>query len=63
MTPADKNTIEIKLKSGTGVDGISATEAVEVARYNAQGVRLNTPAPGINLVKMSDGTVKKVIVK
>ena len=63
MQPADKNSIVIKLRTGTGVEGIATGEAVEVARYNAQGVRLNAPAPGINLVKMSDGTVKKVIVK
>ena len=63
MQPADKNSIVIKLKTGTGVEGISTTEVEEVARYNAQGVRLNAPAPGINIVIMSDGTAKKVIVK
>ena len=63
MLPADKNSIEIKLKDDAGVEGISVAEAVEMERYNAQGIRLNATAPGLNIVRMSDGTMKKVIVK
>lgn len=37
--------------------------AVEVARYGINGTRLAAPVKGVNIVKMSDGTVKKVIVK
>ncbi len=37
--------------------------AVEVARYAINGTRLTAPVKGVNIVKMSDGTVKKVIVK
>ena len=63
MMPEDKNTIEITLKGDASVEGITSAEVVEVARYNAQGVRLKAPSAGINIVKMSDGTMKKVIVK
>ena len=35
----------------------------EVARYSVNGIRLSAPVKGINIVRMSDGTVKKVIVE
>ncbi len=48
----------------TGIEGVIGTEnAVPVAIYNLNGVRIATPAKGINIIKMSDGTVKKVLVK
>ena len=31
--------------------------------YNLQGIRLNTPRQGLNIVKVSNGTVKKVLYK
>lgn len=31
--------------------------------YNVKGIRINTMQKGINLVRMSDNTVKKVLVK
>ena len=36
-------------------------EAVEVARYDINGRLLSAPTKGINIVKYSDGTVKKII--
>lgn len=38
-------------------------KAVEMERYDVNGVRLNEPKSGINIIRMSDGTVKKVMVK
>jgi len=38
----------------------SATEAM---RYSTDGTRIASPKKGINIIKMSDGTVKKVLVK
>ena len=35
----------------------------EIARFTIDGKRINQPQRGINIVKYSDGTVKKVIVK
>lgn len=50
------------------IDGISnvnaaAAEAVEVDRYDTSGRRLQSPQRGINIIRMSDGTVRKVFVK
>ncbi len=48
----------------TGIENVTDTEnAVPVAIYSINGVRVATPAKGINIIKMSDGTVKKVLVK
>lgn len=35
----------------------------EVSRYSIDGQPLSNPTNGVNIVKYSDGTVKKVIVK
>lgn len=43
------------------VDVVDA--AVEVARYDLCGRQLAQPVKGVNVVKMSDGTVRKEIVK
>lgn len=51
----------------TPTDGItSATEtdnATEVARYAADGTRIAAPKAGVNIVKMSDGTTRKTLVR
>lgn len=51
-------------KQAAGI--VSATtdaDATEVARYSITGIRLQEPLKGLNIVKMSDGTVRKVIVR
>lgn len=40
-----------------------SADVVEVERYTMGGVRITAPVPGVNIVKMSDGTVRKVLVK
>lgn len=40
-----------------------ATEAAPVAYYSIAGARLNAPQKGVNVVRMSNGAVKKVLVK
>ena len=48
----------------TGIDKVTtSTDAKEVSRYSANGQRLSAPAKGLNIVKYSDGSVKKVIVQ
>ena len=43
---------------------VNPTQAVhEVARYTIDGARISTPVQGINIVKYSDGTTRKVIVR
>ena len=40
-----------------------AEEFIEVARYDLQGRKLAEPQKGINIIRYSDGTSKKVLVK
>ena len=48
----------------TGIDKVTtSTDAKEVSRYSANGQRLSAPAKGFNIVKYSDGSVKKVVVQ
>ena len=47
----------------TGIDKVAiSTNVKEVSRYSANGQRLSAPAKGLNIVKYSDGSVKKVVV-
>ena len=48
-----------------GIDATTAiaTEAVPASYYSIDGKRLGEMSKGINIVKMSDGTVRKVIKK
>ena len=47
----------------SGITGVKTGTATEVARYTVDGRSINTPQAGVNIVKMSDGSVKKVWVK
>ncbi|MBR5331983.1 MAG: leucine-rich repeat domain-containing protein [Muribaculaceae bacterium] len=47
-----------------GVEDIEVdNNAVEVTRYDIHGRELSQPTTGVNIIKMSDGTTRKVIVK
>mgnify|MGYP004577842701 CR=1 FL=1 len=59
--------IEYDFDKLTGIDKVTTDsdnqgENYEVARYSINGLRLNAPTQGINIVKYSDGTTKKVMV-
>ena len=48
----------------TGIDKTTtSTDAKEVSRYSVNGQRLVGPTKGLNIVKYSDGSVKKVAVQ
>ena len=48
----------------TGIDKTTtSTDVKEVSRYSANGQRLVGPTKGLNIVKYSDGSVKKVAVE
>ncbi len=47
----------------TGISTVQPNATEGTVRHNIGGQRLNAPAKGINLVRMSDGTVRKVLVK
>ena len=47
----------------TGIDDINGShKSTEVARYAANGARITTPRRGMNIVKMSNGEVRKVLI-
>ena len=48
----------------TGIDKVTtSTDAKELSRYSVNGQQLSAPAKGLNIVKYSDGSVKKVVVQ
>ena len=48
----------------TGIDKTTtSTDVEEVSRYSVNGQRLVGPTKGLNIVKYSDGSVKKVVVQ
>ena len=50
----------------SGIHEIQAedeAERIEVARYNANGARIDQPVKGLNIIRYNDGTVNKVYVK
>ena len=47
-----------------GIEGVLASEeVVEVARYDLQGRKIAEPQKGINIIRYSDGSTRKVMVK
>lgn len=53
---------------GDGPDAVDATirdrgVAVESSRYSLDGHSLSSPSKGLNIVRMSDGTVRKTVVR
>lgn len=56
------------VKVGSSVDAINDLQqtvgaATIVARYNAAGQQIVAPQQGLNILKMSDGSIRKVILK
>lgn len=47
----------------TGIEGFANDSKTEVARYTIGGQRVNKQRKGLNIIRMSDGTTKKVVVK
>ena len=46
----------------SGIEPIYS-ETKEAQRYSLNGLRITSPPKGINIIRYSDGTTKKVIVK
>lgn len=56
--------LQIPEGTGTAIKGVETSEnATVVARYAADGSQISAPVKGINILKMSDGTTRKVVVK
>ena len=48
----------------TGINNvITSNDTKELSRYSLNGQRLSAPTKGLNIVKYSDGSVKKVAVQ
>lgn len=63
-TGAIVNAGRARVTGSTGIEDVTTgTEATVVARYTVNGVQIAAPVKGINIVKMSDGTTRKVLVK
>lgn len=55
--------LRIVLEDGaTAVNGVNA-EATPAEYYSTNGVKIAAPQKGVNIVKMNDGSVKKMILK
>ena len=57
-------TVNVKVTQATGItDTQTSADVREIARFTIDGKRISQPQRGVNIVKYSDGTVKKVVVK
>ena len=54
----EKNT-----STGIAANKWNSVELREVARFSADGKRLSAPQKGLNIIRMSDGSTRKVVVK
>jgi len=52
-----------KLTDGIELVETTAADATPVAFYNLSGMRLSQPQRGINIIRMSDGTARKVMIQ
>ncbi len=60
----ENHTGEFVINVATGIGNASIeNKTTEVARYDIYGRLLSKPTKGVNIVKMSDGTTKKLIIK
>lgn len=59
----------VDLKNGGSFSGVADIDTLnneyifEMERYSIDGKRISSPMKGINIIKMSDGSIRKVMVK
>ncbi len=56
-------TYTVDATTPSGISSINAAASEDTEVYNLSGQRIGTTVKGINIIKMSDGSVKKVLVK
>jgi hypothetical protein len=54
---------EVKLIRATGIQRVESDSKEVVEIYNLSGVRQSAISRGLNILRMSDGTTRKVLVK
>ena len=61
---AVNNCERVKVKvTSTGIENINkTTDNAEVARYTLDGRRISNVQRGLNIVRMANGTTKKIIL-
>ena len=60
---ANANAVKILPPYATGIETATTDNIKEVGRYTADGRKIQQPVRGLNIIKMSDGTTRKVFVK
>ncbi|WP_295431857.1 DUF5074 domain-containing protein [uncultured Prevotella sp.] len=55
--------VSVEVTEATDIDAVEGVKAEGTGRYTLDGKMLNAPQRGINIIRMSDGTIKKVIVR
>ena len=60
-----ENSIGKQLPVSTGVEGVTndAENVIMTDCYTIDGRQVSAPQKGLNIIKMSDGTTKKVVIK
>ena len=53
----------IKIIDTTGIDGLTSEQLATAHIYDLHGKRLNRLQKGVNIIRLADGTTKKVFVK
>ena len=54
---------EKNASTGIAANKWNSVELREVARFSADGKRISAPQKGLNIIRMSDGSTRKVVVK
>ena len=54
---------EKNVSTGIAANKWNSVELREVARFSADGKRISAPQKGLNIIRMSDGSIRKVVVK
>ena len=57
------NAAQTTIADATGIKALETSNATETVRYTLDGRQISAPQHGLNIVKMSDGSVRKVMVK
>ena len=61
--PAGARVLNFPDNIGTGIDAINALTSGEAEIFNAAGTRVPALQKGLNIIKMRNGSIRKVIVK
>ena len=58
-----KDFLFIEESLSTNINSVKEVQLTEAERYTIDGKRISKPRRGLNIIKMSDGTIKKCIAK